>query len=61
MIIRLSCGCSNIAAPDGTTLVEADGDSYTDYERFSVFTGIPPTVGGTSGYGVVRMMRYPAT
>lgn len=30
---------------DGTTLVEADGDSYTDYERFSVFTGIPTPVG----------------
>ncbi len=30
---------------DGTTLVEADGDSYTDYERFSVFTGIPTTIG----------------
>lgn len=32
-------------ASDGTTLVEADGDSYTDYERFSVFTGIPTPVG----------------
>ena len=31
--------------PHGTTLVEADGDSYTDYERFSVFTGIPTIVG----------------
>lgn len=26
-------------------LVEADGDSYTDYERFSVFTGIPTPIG----------------
>ncbi len=33
------------SSTDGTTLVEADGDSYTDYERFSVFTGIPTTVG----------------
>lgn len=31
--------------PDGITLVEADGDSYTDYERFSVFTGIPTIIG----------------
>lgn len=26
-------------------LVEADGDSYTDYQRFSAFTGIPTVVG----------------
>jgi len=26
-------------------LVEADGDSYTDYERFSVFTGMPTPIG----------------
>lgn len=26
-------------------LVEADGDSYTDYQRFSVFTGIPTPIG----------------
>lgn len=26
-------------------LVEADGDSYTDYNRFSVFTGMPTVVG----------------
>lgn len=29
----------------GETLVEADGDSYTDYERFSAFTGMPTIVG----------------
>lgn len=26
-------------------LVEADGDSYTDYQRFSTFTGMPTVVG----------------
>jgi YYY domain-containing protein len=26
-------------------IVEADGDSYTDYERFSAFTGLPTVVG----------------
>ncbi len=26
-------------------IVEADGDSYTDYERFSAFTGMPTVVG----------------
>lgn len=26
-------------------IVEADGDSYTDYERYSVFTGLPTVVG----------------
>ena len=26
-------------------LVEADGDSYTDYQHFSAFTGIPTVVG----------------
>lgn len=26
-------------------LVEADGDSYTDYERFSVMTGVPTPIG----------------
>lgn len=31
--------------PRSGNLVEADGDSYTDYERFSVFTGIPTPVG----------------
>lgn len=30
---------------DGSVIAEADGDSYTDYERFSVFTGIPTVVG----------------
>lgn len=34
-----------IARPDKNILVEADGDSYTDYERFSVFTGMPTIVG----------------
>ncbi len=28
-----------------STLVEADGDSYTDYARFSAFTGIPTIIG----------------
>lgn len=27
------------------TIVEADGDSYTDYNRFSAFTGMPTVVG----------------
>ncbi len=27
------------------TLVEADGDSYTDYARFSAFTGLPTIIG----------------
>jgi uncharacterized membrane protein len=26
-------------------IVEADGDSYTDYEQFSVFTGMPTVIG----------------
>jgi uncharacterized membrane protein len=26
-------------------IVEADGDSYTDYERYSAFTGLPTIVG----------------
>ncbi len=30
---------------DTDVLVEADGDSYTDYERFSAFTGMPTIVG----------------
>lgn len=33
------------ARPERNILVEADGDSYTDYERFSVFTGMPTVVG----------------
>lgn len=28
-----------------STIVEADGDSYTDYNQFSVFTGVPTIVG----------------
>lgn len=28
-----------------SNLVEADGDSYTDYQRFSTFTGMPTVVG----------------
>lgn len=28
-----------------SNLVEADGDSYTDYARFSVFTGMPTPIG----------------
>ena len=30
---------------DNPVIVEADGDSYTDYERFSAFTGVPTIVG----------------
>jgi YYY domain-containing protein len=30
---------------EGEILLEADGDSYTDYERFSVFTGRPTPIG----------------
>ena len=26
-------------------IVEADGDSYTDYDRFSAFTGLPTVIG----------------
>jgi YYY domain-containing protein len=29
----------------GQVLVEADGDSYTDYDQFSVFTGTPTVIG----------------
>jgi len=29
----------------GRILLEADGDSYTDYQRFSVFTGMPTPIG----------------
>jgi uncharacterized membrane protein len=28
-----------------SVIVEADGDSYTDYARFSAFTGLPTIVG----------------
>jgi uncharacterized membrane protein len=34
-----------ITDPTRINLVEADGDSYTDYERFSVFAGMPTVVG----------------
>lgn len=35
-----------IGSPSHTgILVEADGDSYTDYERFSVMTGVPTPIG----------------
>jgi len=32
-------------APASSVIVEADGDSYTDYARFSAFTGLPTVVG----------------
>ncbi len=45
-------------------IVEADGDSYTDYNRFSAFTGIPTVVGWAvhewlwrGGYEVVAPRR----
>ncbi len=34
-----------LKADSSFSLVEADGDSYTDYERFSVFTGIATPIG----------------
>lgn len=30
---------------EGGVIVEADGDSYTDYARFSAFTGMPTVIG----------------
>lgn len=36
---------SLIANQDLPVIVEADGDSYTDYERVSTFTGLPTVVG----------------
>lgn len=30
---------------DRSAIVEADGDSYTDYGRFSAFTGLPTVIG----------------
>jgi uncharacterized membrane protein len=37
----------NINIPDGKqpTILEAAGDSYTDYERISAFTGLPTVAG----------------
>lgn len=37
--------CSETPMCPRYTLVEADGDSYTDYERFSVFSGTPTIIG----------------
>ena len=34
-----------LKADSSFSLVEADGDSYTDYARFSAFTGIPTIIG----------------
>lgn len=34
-----------ISNSERSALVEADGDSYTDYGRFSAFTGIPTIIG----------------
>lgn len=31
--------------PARETIIEADGDSYTDYARFSAFTGMPTVIG----------------
>jgi YYY domain-containing protein len=38
---------SSVAASDREppVIVEADGDSYTDYARFSAFTGLPAVIG----------------
>lgn len=36
---------SNAAKHRGIVLLEADGDSYTDYARFSAFSGTPTVVG----------------
>ena len=38
-------GLRGAARTDGSVLVEAAGDSYTDYQRFSTFTGMPTVVG----------------
>ncbi|HLD25090.1 MAG TPA: DUF2298 domain-containing protein [Patescibacteria group bacterium] len=57
---------STLYAPDFTlsVLVEADGDSYTDYNHFSAFTGMPTIVGWAvhewlwrGGYDVVSPRR----
>ncbi|MBI5619458.1 hypothetical protein HY950_00670 [Candidatus Gottesmanbacteria bacterium] len=49
---------------ENPVLVEADGDSYTDYARFSAFTGIPTIIGWPvhewlwrGGYDVVAPRR----
>jgi YYY domain-containing protein len=36
---------NNISNNTNTVLLEADGDSYTDYARFSAFSGTPTVVG----------------
>lgn len=43
-VIRTS-ESGRLKADSSFSLVEADGDSYTDYERFSVFTGIATPIG----------------
>ncbi len=40
--LHVSDGVPGSSTP---VLVEADGDSYTDYARFSAFTGIPAVIG----------------
>jgi len=35
----------NQHAKNSPVIVEADGDSYTDYDRFSAFTGLPTIIG----------------
>jgi len=41
---NVQCQMSNVKCPMHV-IVEADGDSYTDYDRFSAFTGLPTIVG----------------
>ncbi|MCL4360203.1 DUF2298 domain-containing protein [Patescibacteria group bacterium] len=40
-----TCDAARSACAHPPVLVEADGDSYTDFARFSAFTGIPAVIG----------------
>ncbi len=60
---NVKCQMSNVKC-DQDAIVEADGDSYTDYARFSAFTGRPTIVGWAvhewlwrGGYDVVAPRR----
>ena len=60
---NVKCQMPN-AKCENPVIVEADGDSYTDYARFSAFTGIPTVIGWPvhewlwrGGYDVVAPRR----